>query len=217
MATSNQWLKRFEVSVSILTALVTILSAVVAWRAAIASDAAGNADFAGIGAALSREESRTLNSSTAYQQYRAFTTYMRNNALGNTLADALDTVPDDQRSAVDHERASSLDQTLVDDYFFETRFLNAAGQYAVQRQLSEAEAEDAQKKDIDPDPHFALADLLRSKSNLMVGMLIVMACSLWFYTLASEIKHSVRYPLALIGLICMLVGVVGTFTIEVLR
>lgn len=215
-ANSTRWVKRFEVSVSILTALVTILSAVVAWRAAIAGDAAGNADFAGIGASINLQESRTLNSSNTYQQYRAFTNYFRNNELGNTLADALTSASGDERTIMERDRALNLDQTIIDQDFFETRYLNPDGTYAVQRQLSEAEAEDAQSRDLDPDPHFILADRLRAKSNLMVGMLIIMAGSLWFYTMASEIKHVIRYPLAMMGLLCMLVGVIGTFTIEVL-
>jgi hypothetical protein len=215
-ANSPRWIKRFEISVSILTAVVTMLSAVVAWRAAIAGDAAGNADFSGIGAAINLQESRTLNSSIAYQQYRAFTSYFRNNELGNAMADALGTASSDETKIIERDRALNLDQTIIDQDFFETRYLNPDGTYAIQRQLSEAEAEDAQSKDIDPDPYFMLADRLRAKSNLMVAMLIIMAGSLWFYTLASEIKHSIRYPFALIGLLCMLVGIIGTFAIEVL-
>jgi hypothetical protein len=123
----QRWVKRFEISVSILTALVTILSAVVAWRAALAGDAAGNADFAGISAALNREESRTLNSSTAYQQYRAYTTYLRNNEVGEKMANDLDDpnkiYSDEQRAIIADERTTSWDQILVDQDFFETRHL----------------------------------------------------------------------------------------------
>ncbi|MDZ4720992.1 MAG: hypothetical protein SH847_21240 [Roseiflexaceae bacterium] len=213
---SPRWVKRFEISVSILTALVTMLSAVVAWRAAIAGDAAGNADFSGLAASINQQESVTLNSSKTYQQYRAFTSYFRNNELGNALANDLSSASSDERRIMERDRALSLNQTIVDQYFFETRYLNPDGTYAVQRQLSEAEAEDAQRKDIDPEPHFTEADRLRVKSNLMVGLLIIMAGSLWFYTMASEIKHAIRYPLALIGLLCMMVGLIGTFIIEVL-
>jgi hypothetical protein len=220
MKAPPNWLRRFEISVSILTALVTILSAVVAWRAALAGDAAGNADFAGIGATLNREESRTLNSATAYQQYRAYTTYLRNNETGQAMADDLDdstkTISDEQRAIIANERTASWDQIVVDQDFFQTRHLRADGTYNVLRQIGESEAEDAQRKDIDPDPHFAESDRLRIKSNLMVGMLILMAGSLWFYTMASEIKHVIRYPLAGIGLLCMLIGTIGTFAIEVL-
>ncbi len=219
--TDERWVKRFNATVSILTALVTILSAVIAWRAAIAGDTAGNADFAGIGATLNQQASHTLSSSTVYQQYRAFTTYLRNNELGNAIASDLDdkakSYDDPQRSALGEQRTASWDQTLVDNGFFETRYLRSDGTYDVQRQLGELEAEDALKQDTDPDPHFAQADLMRAKANLLVGMLIIMAFALWFYTLASEIKHAVRYPLAALGLICMLTGALGTVAIEVFR
>jgi hypothetical protein len=214
------WVKRFEITISILTALVTILSAVIAWQAAIDSDTAGNADFAGIGAALSREETRILDSETTYQQYRAYTSYLRNNEVGNTIADDLSddqkTFTDEQLASMRIERNSSWNQTLVDQDFFDTRYLRSDGTYDTQRQLSESEAEAAQQKDIDPLPHFTLADRLRAKSNLMVGMLIIMAGALWFYTMANEIKHPIRYGLAALGVICMLMGMIGAISIKVI-
>ena len=82
--------------------------------------------------------------------------------------------------------------------------------------LIESEAEAAQQKDIDPTPHFTLADRLRAKSNLMVGMLIIMAGALWFYTMAGEIKHPIRYGLAALGVICMLMGMIGAISIKVI-
>lgn len=219
-ATASRWVKRFNVTVSIMVAAVTILSAVIAWRAALAGDEAGNADFAGIGAALSREESRTLNSATAYQQYRAFTAYLRNNEIGNAIADDLDdsamSFDDTERAFLASQRSASWDQTLVDDDFFETRYLRSDGSYDLQRQLSEREAEDALQKDIDPAPHFATADQRRAKSNLLVGMLIIMACALWFFTMAGEFHHAIRYPLAFLGTLCLLIGVIGTIAIEVI-
>ncbi|GAB4110986.1 MAG: hypothetical protein Fur005_15420 [Roseiflexaceae bacterium] len=216
MAQRPRWVRRFEVMVSILTAMVTILSAIVAWRAAVAGDAAGNADFDGMSAALNREESRILSSADAYQQYRSFTNYYRNNELGNMLTgDYLDQFSDEEQNRLLTERALNWDQTLVDDDFFETRYLNPDGLFDVQRKINESEAEAAQSQDTDPEPHFTRSDRLRAKANLMVGMLIIMASALWFFTMAGEFKHSIRYFFATLGLICMIVGVVGTFVIEV--
>jgi hypothetical protein len=215
-ARQTPWVKRFEVTVSVLTALVTILSAIIAWRAAIASDAAGNADFAGIGAALNREETRILTTESAFQQFRAYTTYLRNNAVGEAISAGLASAPEDKQPALREQRTTSWDQTVTDKDFFDSRYVNADGAYDVERQLSEETAEAAQKKDIEPQPYFSLADRLRQKSNLMVGMLIIMASALWFYTLASEIKHSVRYGLAFLGMLCMLVAVFGAIAVEVL-
>lgn len=218
-ANPPRWVRRFEVTVSILTALVTIISAMIAWRAALASDAAGNADFAGMGAALNREEARILSSATTYQQYRAFTNYLRNNEIGNEINAAIDTAPEDQRDALASQRRSSWDQITIDSNFFSTRYLRSDSEgetYDTERQLGESAANAAQQKDVDPDSHFNLADRLRAKSNLLVGMLIIMAGALWFYTMAGEIKHGIRYLIAFLGLLCMLVGVIGTIVIEVI-
>lgn len=214
--TPSPWVRRFEIGISIMIAAITMISAVVAWRAALAADIAGNADFAGLSASIYAEETRVLSSATTYQQYRAYTIYLRNNELGNVLNDDIDSAPEEEQTTLANQRTASWDQTIIDDDFFETRYLKPGGGYDTQRQLSEAQAQAALDKDIDPEPHFSRADRQRTKSTLLVGLLIVAASALWFYTLASEIKHFIRYPLAFLGTICVLVTLVGTIAIEVL-
>ncbi|HZY40479.1 MAG TPA: hypothetical protein VFF59_00605, partial [Anaerolineae bacterium] len=74
---------RFTTLVAIMIALVALIGAVVAWRASVAEDASGDADYAGLRAAINVEETRALNASTAYAQYGAYVTYQRNSALGD--------------------------------------------------------------------------------------------------------------------------------------
>ena len=56
---------------------------------------------------------------------------------------------------------------------------------------------------------------MRQNSRLTVAMLIVMAFALLFYTLASELRHRTRYGLAMLGTLCMAVGVAGAVIIQV--
>jgi hypothetical protein len=219
VAASTGWTKRFEIGISILTALVTILSALVAWRAALAGDAAGNADAAGIAASITREEARVLSSATTYQEYGAYTSYLRSQEIADQAQDAISATPDDEQEKLQEletERFLNQVQANRDLGFFNQRYLRPDRSYLLERQLGQSEADKSERKDTDPEPHFSLAERLRTKSNLMVGMLILMAGALWFYTMAAEIKHGIRYMLGFLGVLSMLVGVFGTIIIEVL-
>src|SRR5689334_3777454 len=84
----------FETIVAILIALVTVAGAIVAWRASVAADGAGDADFAGLQASLNAEETRALNYVDAYEHYGAYTAYRRYLNLGNAIATDIETNPD---------------------------------------------------------------------------------------------------------------------------
>ena len=216
----NRWVGRFDVTVPILMAVVTILSAFIAWQATIDADDAGNADFAGLGAAVNRQDARVVDATTTHQQHRAYTAYVRNVEVGDTVnADLLDpekTYRGRQLAAMQAERSARWNQTVVDKDFFDTRYLGADGTYDTRRQLGELAAEAAQLKDVEPQPHFATADDLRDDAKATVAMLIVMAFALLFYTLASELRHGVRYLFAVLGTMCLTFGAAGALTIQVM-
>ena len=81
---------RFQTFNAILLALVTLLGAFVVWRSAVAADAAGDENVAGILATLNVEQTRAINTVLLFENYRAYTGYTRYAELGNKLYDALD-------------------------------------------------------------------------------------------------------------------------------
>ena len=143
----------FDITVPILTAVVTIFSALIAWQATIDSDDAGNADFGGLGAAVNKQDARVLNATTTYQQHGAFTAYLRNVEVGDAINADLTATRSDlrarQRAAMQAERDARWNQTVVDKDFFDTRYLGAEGNYDTRRQLGELAAEAAQLKDVE--------------------------------------------------------------------
>ncbi|MBI1878960.1 MAG: hypothetical protein HYR94_12210 [Chloroflexi bacterium] len=207
---------RFKTIIAVLIALVTFIGAVVAWRASVTASSAGDADFAGLLATLNAEETRTLNQATMYQNYRAYTIYLSHNELGNLLAADLETASDDEAPLVTQQKTAAWEQATVSQDFFPSRYLDRAGRYDTQRELSEAWAEAGQQKDLNPEPHFAESEQFWVKSNRLVGILIVLAISLLFYTLAEGSSHWFKYVLALGGTLCLLVGVAGAIVMELL-
>ncbi len=170
-----------------MIAVVTVIGAGVACRAAIASSNASDADFNGLVAAINAEEAAIVNAVTTYQHYHAYTTYLRYNELGNIAAE--ETLPEMARL-----KREAWGLALGLQYsFFPPRYLNPDGTYDTQRELDESWAEQEQQKDLQPEPHFAAADLARLKTSLLTGALIVFAVAFWFFTLAQAINNRLKY------------------------
>jgi hypothetical protein len=210
---------RLQTVVAILIALVALLGAVVAWRAALASDEAGDADFAGLNATLNSEQTRALNSTSLYEHYRVYTVYLRNNELGNLLADDLDKQPDEAEAAkLEQQKSEAWDTASANQPFFPSRYLDREGNYNVQRELGEEWAEASQEKDLNPGSHFQNADQMRAKSNWLIGILIILGFSLLFYTIGEGLNPAlklVRYGLVGGGTLFMLVSLLVLILVEI--
>lgn len=200
----------FKSVASIMVAVVTVIGAALACRASYASNTASNADFAGLVAAIKAEETVITDYITTYQHYRAFTTYTRYDELGNIVGDES---PSPELGRLQRE-VWGLAQGLQGT-FFPPRYLNNDGVYDIQRELDERFAESAQSNDIFPQAHFAEADAARAKTSLLAGLLIVMAVSFWFFTVAQAVNHRLKYVLGLGGFGILLFGLLVWFIVEV--
>ncbi len=208
---------RFKTAMGFMIAFVTVMSAVAAWRASLAAGDASNADVDGLAATINAEESHALNSLTAYEHYRAFTSYLRYSVLGDLLANDMANATGDERDAMDRQRADAYSLAIeIEGPFFPSRYLNPEkkGDYDVQREIGGLMADDERQKDMAPEEHFTKADQLRSKANGLIAVLIAFAIALWFFSLAEPMKHFLKYGLALGGLAFALIGVVAIVGLE---
>jgi hypothetical protein len=213
----NQGFKNFT---AIMIALVTISSAMVAWRAAVASTEANQADFAGLAAAINAEEASILNHITVYEHYQAFLVYTRYNELGNRLADDLNASAD-----IDPGKLEALEQTRSDSWgiayglqslFFPSRYLRPDGTYDFEREMDEEDSESERQRDVKPALHFTRADALRLKSNLLIGTLVLLGLSLWNFTCAQILERSIKYGFAIGGLLLLGASLLSAGLIELL-
>jgi hypothetical protein len=205
---------KFKTFTASMIAIVTVLSALVAWRAALASQSAGDADFSGLVSTVNNEEARVLDTIRSSEHYQAFLIYTRYNELGYRLYDDLQTNPAD----ADQLRQQKSDvwglayglQTV----FFPSRYLLPDGTYDSQREMDELLADDQRSHDTRADLHFSDADTLRRKANWLVGMLIVLGISFWFFTLAQIVENHFKYVLAVLGGFFVLVASFSVLVIE---
>jgi hypothetical protein len=209
---------RFQTMMAILIALVTLLGAALGTRAALISTAAGDEDFYGLAASLSAEETEALNTLTMYRNYRAYAAYTRYNVLGDLVAKDWEQTSDETQSeALGQAMQTAWAMAVAVNRFFPARYLNRDGRYDPERELGEAWAEAAMKKDLDPQPHFAAANLLRSKVSRLLIIIILLTAAVWFFTLAQGLRHALRYVLAVGGGGLMLVGIAAAVLEELVH
>src|SRR5919202_1464552 len=76
---------RISTLIAILIAVVSVVGALVAWRVAVASSVAGNADTDGLLAAVDRENAITEAYTTLYGHLAAYARAARNDLLAKSL------------------------------------------------------------------------------------------------------------------------------------
>lgn len=207
----------FKALASVMVAVVTVIGAAVACRASVSSNAATNADFAGLVAAIQAEEATLVNHITVYEHYQAYTAYQRYNELGNILYDESQRADPATVTALDRMRREAWGVALGLQYsFFPPRYLNPDGTYDVQRELDEEWAEKAQQEDVLPEGHFQEADNARFKTSLLAGTLIILAVAFWFFTVAEAINNRLKYLFGLGGFVLTFIGLASFLLVEVI-
>jgi hypothetical protein len=206
--------------VAVLIALVTVVGAVVAWRASVAADGAGDADFAGLQASLNAEETRALNYVDAYEHYGAYVAYQRYLSLGNAIADDIASDPnltEDEIFQLDRQRAEAYDLSTANQYLFPNRYLNRDGTYSLTREMGEAWADAAKDKNLEFEQYYAEADKLREKTNLLLATISALAVGLVFFTLIETTGERWRWILLGLAVLFSLGGTVAAIVIEFTR
>ena len=198
----------FKSLIAVLTAIVTVLGATAACLASVAVSTAGDNDFAGLDASIRGQKAEIINYVVAYEHYRAFTSYMRYNELGNLLYDPTADQDTDARNAAVQREVWGI-ASGISSVFFSPRYITSEGQYDLERELQEEYAKDSQSEDLNPSPYFEESDKQRNISATLTADMIVFAVSFWFLTLAQATEKNIKYVWAVLGILMGLAGIVG--------
>lgn len=207
----------FQIIIAIMIAVVSLVGAAVAWQATRAEP--DDADRAGLRATLNAETTRFINNAVLYKRYRAYTTYTLNDELQRQIGEDLAEAGAAERVEQARQRAQALDLATTSQLFFPSRYLNRDGSYNTQRDLGEAWAQAGQKLDLNAQPHFDEADQERLKIIIAVTILIGLAISLLFYTLAEALhpaRRWLRFGTALGGTLFLVIGIIAAVSLELL-
>jgi len=178
----DRWARRRRVLIPALIALTSCLSAVGAWRAAIASGAAASAERKAFADSVAAERQHAVidtvvdSIESAYARRAALqgaATALRSRAAEVGEADAARFVA----------LAEAYEATAA-GFIIDTDALAPDGSLDLQakREVEWAQAEHAQ--DLDPGPEMAEAGSLRGKSERLVGLTALLIAAALFLTLA---------------------------------
>lgn len=213
---SGTW---FSTIIALLIAAVSVAGAIVAWRASVSADGAGDADTAGLRATINLSETRALAAVNVYDDYASFVEYYVNRGISQRLEQALFDLPTDSPAetleTLQTDLADNMDLTSASQLAFPNQFLNRDGTYAFERQRGEILANAARQRDLNPQPSYDEADTLRQQTNNLLIALTVLAIGLVFYTFIEAFENRLlRYTLTLGGTVLFIVGVGMVYLIE---
>lgn len=198
----------FKSWIAVLTAVVTVLGASAACLASVAVSTAGDQDFAGLDASIRAQKAEIINYVIAYQNYRAYTDYLRYDEMGYLMYDPEADAETDARNYAIQQEVWGVSSGLLSS-FVKARYIDPDGSYDIERELQEAFADDAQTSDLNSQPYFEKSDAERSRSAFLTADMIVFAVSFWFLTLAQATEKNFKYVWAALGVLFAIGGVLG--------
>lgn len=214
MENKEEGSSRLDDLVAILIAVVVVIGAVVAWRASVIDDGAGDADYAGLRSAIYAEKTRALNYVNAYESYGNYVAYWRNNRLAQLLEGELETADEETALALSEQLSTANDLADANRTMFETRYLNRDGSYSVQRQLGEMWADASRKNDLAYEGQFQEADQGRARSLRMLVALMVLTVAPVLFSLVESVGKRAKVLLAGGGVLITLAGIVLALIVQ---
>jgi hypothetical protein len=207
---------RFSVLIAILIAISAIVGAVVAWRAAVSDDRAGDGDFAGVAATLNKARTNATSAVNAFQAHAQYLQYREAFLLRTALERDLLALPaeSNQRPILEAELRRMRDVQSAYEQNLDYRFIRRDGTFDVARYMAEKRADAARAQDLNPAPAFAEADAFRHKTAMLLATGIPLALSLVFLTFAEIFAHRWRQVMFVLGTCALLGGIVMLIAIE---
>ncbi len=212
---------RWKDWMGLLVGVIALVTALAAWRAAVAARTAGIEDYYALTAALNRAQAETLNTSSALEHLTAFTQFAINDELQTQLLNTDTTAKSEEEQAV---LAEQLDQAsrlaATNRNFFPARYAAKDGTYAVPREIAESTAESERRQDLDPQPHLETSGKMDAKTFAYIQIVIVLSVALLAFTIAGALHYSrtvLRWTAAGAGILCLLVSVGAMFMIEFMQ
>ncbi|HEY6043206.1 MAG TPA: hypothetical protein VIX58_13835 [Anaerolineae bacterium] len=205
---------RLSSFISVLIAIVSIVGALIAWRVALASSAAGNADTAGLLATVAREDVETRATILLYGHLTAYASYVGN----RTLADTYDALARGNPQRTDYAAYAHAFRLAANYalYMIPSEYIDRNKELEVARDRGETIARESLDTNLDSRSNFDEADKARVRVQLLLINLILLGGALLFLTLADAIQNFLRYLFLLAGIGSFLIGTFGALFIELL-
>jgi|JI10StandDraft_1071094.scaffolds.fasta_scaffold334492_2 hypothetical protein len=207
---------------AILIAIVTVCAALVAWRASISEDAAGDNDYDGLRAVVNVQEATTLGTVEAFVHAQAYANYRRYDEVSTTLAEEEEEASG--REATELARKRNDAEVMVDAKLkmFPNKFMERDGKsgqssYNTRREIGQYVASLSRTKDMQATEHFADAEQSRTKTEKLLLGVVILTFSLVFLTLVEAFEGGARKVCFAAGLLLAIAGIGFSVAMEVAK
>lgn len=197
-----------ETTTAILIAVIVVIGALASWRASVIDDAAGDADYAGLRAAVFSVRAQAVNNLNAYESYGNYVSYERNNKLAQLIEEDLKDAPEDQQALLTEQLKVANDLADADRSLFETKYLNRDGSYSIQRQLGVMQADAARENDLDYESQFSDADKGRARTRNMLFSVMILSIATVFFAMVESVEGRAKMIMVGLGSLVAVAGIV---------
>jgi hypothetical protein len=211
--------EKLEGLAAVLISICTIVGALVAWRAALSEDIAGDADYVGIRSLTWAEESRTIHTVDAYEDYRLFLSYRGNDQLGDLIeASKPKSDSDEELAALERDLEEARQVAEVNVSFLDetkaSRYLNRDGSFAFDREMGEKWSAAGRRHDLHSGPRFEEADKYRLKTEKQLTTGVILTIALVLFTLFEAFSGPIRMLFLGLGGVLFAWGTIWAILLE---
>lgn len=207
---------------AILIAIVTVCAALVAWRASVSADAAGDNDYDGLRAVVNVQEASTLGTAQAFVHAQAYANYRRYDETASTLGEEEEEATGKELSELQRKRHDA--EVLVDAKLkmFPNKFMERDGKsgrssYNTRREVGQYMANQARTKDMLFEEHFQDAERFRTKTEKLLLGVVILSLAMVCLTLVEAFEGGARKAFFALGLVLAGVGIAFSVAMEVAK
>ncbi len=201
---------RMDVVIAVLIALVSLTTALAAWRTNIVGSSAAQANRQGLIDAVKKGAAQNQSWRRLYEEAGYTATF----AMESAAADAMEASEDEAlQAAAKNMRQYLLPslQLLSEPLGTQEKYLRSDGTYDLEKRLADLEAEDPDSLAIDPAASFELADRYASEQRWLTIGTVLLAISLFWLGLAEILSERGRATNLALG-----VGIFGASLLFIL-
>lgn len=205
---------RLDVVIAILIALVSLTTALAAWRTNVVGSSAADANRQGLIDALKKGAAQNENWRKTYEEAGHAATF----AIESAAADAMDVSKDEAlKAAAKNLRQYLLPslQLLSEPLGTQKKYQKSDGTFDLEKRFADLEAETPDLAALDPVASFALADRYSSEQRWLTMGTVLLAISLLWLGLAEMLSGRARVVNMVLGVGVYLLGLLFFLVVEV--
>lgn len=205
---------RMDLVIAVLIALVSLTTALAAWRTNMVGSSAADANRRGLIDALRKGAAQNEIWSKLYEEAGYTSTF----AMERAAVDAMEASKDESiKAAAKNVRQYLLPslQLLSEPLGTQEKYLKSDGTYDLEKRSADLEAEWPDLMALNPEASFALADRYASEQRWLTIGTVVLAISLFWLGLAEILSGRARSVNLTLGIGIFLIGLLFFLIVEI--